>query len=144
MIKNIEDYFLACKDGNLDVVKEYINIYPANIEVKTKEGWTGLVISSFNHHFEIVKFLVENGANVNAVNSKGTTVFMYAKTPILNKSIETIMLSYLLESGALINQLDIFKKSVLDYVLENNDEKLATWLIKNGALTGSHIIKLEN
>lgn len=75
------------------------------------------------------------GANVNAVNKKGTTVFMYAKTPVQNRHKDTSLLTYLLKCGAEINKKDTFGKTVLDYVIENDDLYLVNWLKSNGAKT---------
>ena len=78
-------------------------------------------------------FLISKGANVNAVNGKGTSVFMYAKTPVLQNFKELNILNLLISNGAKINHLDKFNKSVLDYVYDLNDERLLKWLISKGA-----------
>lgn len=126
-------YLEACKIGDLKKVKEIIAFNPLLINHKSPEGWTGLIISCFNEHLKIAEFLIDNGADVNAVNHNGTSVFMYAKSPIQKKQNDTAILELLLKYGANINHLDIFDKTVLDYVKENQAFNLAKWLISKGA-----------
>lgn len=131
-------FFNACIRGDIEIVKVLLSKNTFHIDVKTEEGWTGLIIACFNNRKEVVKFLVREGADVNAVNKKGTTVFMYAKTPIL-ETHDTEILEFLLKNNADINSCDCNGKSVLDYVLKNNAQWLANWLTKRGALSGSKL-----
>lgn len=136
-----EKYFTACSKGHLDIVKEILETNKLNIDNKSPEGWTGLIISCFNQQYEIAQFLIENRADVNATNAKGTSVFMYAKTPILQNPNNTQILELLLEEGAEINHLDSYNKSVLDYVIEKGAFKLGKWLISRGAKHGKAVLK---
>ena len=128
-----QDFFKACKINDINVVKSFVTNNKELIDVETKQGWTGLVISCFNQNLEITKFLIENGADLNHSNSKGTTVLMYAKTPVLENQRNTTLLQYLLDKGANINARDKFFKTVLDYVIEKERFVLADWLASRGA-----------
>ena len=134
-----EDFFNACVHGDLELVGKFIeqNEYP--IDIKSKEGWTGLVMACYNEKHEIAKLLIDHGADINATNDKGTTIFMYAKTPIQEKQNQTDFLQYLIDNGADINALDHKGKSVLDYVIENNALILAEWLVEKGAKRGKDL-----
>lgn len=140
----LEDFFLACSNKDLKKVETTYESGQFNIDAKSPEGWTGLIISCFNENIEIARFLINNGANVNATNKKGTSVFMYAKSPVLNKKGSIAILELLLDEGANINHIDCYEKSVLDYVLEKNSIDLAKWLISKGAKTGNTIYKINN
>ena len=129
----LEDFFSYCAQGNFEKVKQIIQNETFNINIKNRNGWTGLIIACFNSHIEIAVFLISNGANVNAVNGKGTSVFMYAKTPVLQNFKGINILNLLIHNGANINHLDKFSKSVLDYVYELKNEELSKWLISKGA-----------
>jgi ankyrin repeat protein len=50
-----------------------------------------------------------------------------------------MLLEYLLEHGADINQKNNIDKTVLDYVLDNNAPLMVKWLIANGAKKGAEI-----
>lgn len=134
----LQDFFNACIQGDSDVLRFFLDRKDFDIDTKTKEGWTGLIMACYNNNNKIVKLLVQHGADVNATNSKGTTVFMYAKTPIL-KSGDVEILEFLLENKADINACDCYSKSVLDYVIEKKSTRLAKWLIKQGALAGNQL-----
>ena len=58
---------------------------------------------------------------------------MYAKTPVQKNENNTELLGYLIKKGADINAVDMYGKSVLDYVIENGYNNLASWMIKMGA-----------
>jgi|TARA_B110000977_G_C10893863_1_gene422514 ankyrin repeat protein len=135
----IEKFHLACSTGNTHVISLFLESQPSLIDLKTKQGWTGLVMACFNQHKKAIELLLLKGANVNAVNTKGTTVFMYAKTPIQNTHSNTYILKLLLNYGAKINQVDMHQKTVLDYVEENGDQNLANWLKDQGALNGNKL-----
>ena len=137
---SLKMFHKACKKGDLDSVKSFLSTKSEDIDIPSKEGWTGLIIACYEEHKKVVRLLIEMGANVNAVNKKGTTVFMYAKTPVQNRHKDTSLLTYLLKCGAELNKKDAFGKTVLDYVIENGDLYLANWLKSNGAKTN----KLNN
>lgn len=143
MSGNIEPeiFFNACLKGDYAIVQTYIDEGRYDLDLKSKEGWTGLVMACFNENIEVAKLLIRSGADINATNHKGTTVFMYAKTPIQKKPEETGFLQYLLDHGADINALDHKKKSVLDYVIENECPSLAKWLKSKGAETGINLVQ---
>ena len=135
------DFFEFCAIGKLEKVKQIVQNENFNIDAKNKNGWTGLIIACFNSHIEIAEFLISKGANVNAVNDKKTSVFMYAKTPVLQDFNGINILNLLINNGAKINHLDKFNKSVLDYVCDLNDEELLKWLISKGAKYSCEINK---
>lgn len=124
----------ACEKGDLEAVKKAASDIE-NIDCRNDRGWNALIMAAFNQHLPVVRFLVERcQADVNATNPKGTTVFMYAKTAVV-ESHDTRLLEYLVEHGAYINARDGTGKTVLDYVAENPaGEWLAGWLERQGAV----------
>ena len=132
MDTNIESrFFEACQNGSVEEVLSLLTMID-HIDIKNEWSRTGLAIAVRNDHFEVAKILFENGADVNAINRNGTTIFMYAKTPVF-KSNNTTLLRWLLNSGANINACDNFGLTVLDYVEKEGNAALQSWLIKNGA-----------
>ena len=127
-----EKFYKACEKGNLEDVKLYLQTLD-HIDQKNENGWSGLIMAAFNGHTYLVRFLLDNGANVNDQNKNGTTIFMYAKDAALRKS-DWSVLDLLLERGANINQKDKSGLTVLDYVKLNKYDSLLSYLISKGAV----------
>lgn len=132
-MNNRQSFFLFCEHGNLEMVKDIVKKKLFDINIRNENGWTGLIIACFNSHIDVASFLIFNGANVNAVNDNGTSVFMYAKTPVLQDFKGIYILNLLIRNGAEINHLDRFSKTVLDYVRQHKNEELLEWLVSKGA-----------
>lgn len=60
-------------EGVESLLKSGVDVNYQNIR-----GWTALTRAAFHQRLDIVKFLVDNGANVNHVNVNRTSVLMYA------------------------------------------------------------------
>ena len=116
-----------------------IQSYPDLVKAKTQQGCSVLILACVNENINIAKQLIKNGADINATNPKGTTVFMYAKTPVIRKHGKTDFLEFLLENGADINAQDNFGKTVLDYVGEKSAVELTQWMISRGTKRGIEI-----
>ena len=129
-----EQFWEACSAGELGRVRELAQGLD-DIDTRHPQGWTGLIMACRHGHPEVARYLVGRGADVHATNAKGTTVFMYAKTPVM-ESGKTEILDWLLEQGADINALDRFGKSVLDYVPAGDHPGLHQFLISRGARPG--------
>ena len=110
-----------CKTNDYTSLKDLLKANKLDLETKSKEGWTALIIAVYNGSFECVKLLINAGANVNAHNYNFTTVLMFAKTNAL-KSNERRIIDKLIDSGASILAKDIFGKTVIDWVKEENNE----------------------
>lgn len=116
--KQYTPLIFACEYNNFELVK-YLIKKGANIETKDKDGWTPLMhVCKYNHpymgedmdiktklrdknnSFEIVKYLIKKGADVNQESSEKK----YAERPIriayYHENIEIV--KYLLDHGAYI------------------------------------------
>lgn len=114
--ENIWNY---CEVNDYLSLKNLLGIQKFDLETKTKKGWTALIIASFNGAFECLELLINHGANVNAVNYNYTTALMYAKTNYLNTDNKKC-LNMLIDSGADMDAKDIFGKTLLDWVKEED------------------------
>lgn len=110
--------FELIRNHKNDELREYLSKNPKEIHLK---GWmsdTPLHIACLSGNFEIVKYLIKNGANVNAQRTG-----MYA-TPLCWADNEQIA-KYLLDAGATMNDLELFmatrqdKISVIDLLLKS-------------------------
>lgn len=122
----------AAANGDTATVLRWI-AEGADINVANEKGWTPLVMAAFNQHMETVKVLVDAGADVNHQSVNGTTVFMYAKTKVMETG-EYSLLDYLLQKGAEINKRDFKKEwTVLQYVQDTRHAEMERYLIDKGA-----------
>lgn len=84
----------------------------------------------------LIKFLVENGANPNAILNEGKTAMMFA---CQFGDIETVKL--LLEAGAKINITNTFGESPLYIAVARNHIDVVKYLLEQGANANSHVTK---
>lgn len=108
-----------CEVNDYLSLKKLLSIQKFDLETKTKEGWTALIIAAYNGAFECLELLINYGANVNATNYNYTTALMYAKTNYLNTDNKKC-LDKLIDSGANLHSKDVFGKTLLDWVKEEN------------------------
>ncbi|KAJ8929267.1 hypothetical protein NQ314_018060, partial [Rhamnusium bicolor] len=57
---------VACEKGNLDEVKSLLAQDPELVNVRDKDRYTPLHRACYSNNVEVVKFLIQNGANVGA------------------------------------------------------------------------------
>ncbi len=122
--------FNYIKERNLDKVQELVlhNNFSVNSE-RTQINKNSLLLeASFWGHFEIVKFLVENGANINYKNYYGNSALMCASE---NNELEII--HFLLENGADINIKNDYNETPLIGSIMGNKLDAMKLLLENGA-----------
>lgn len=120
----------VCEFGS---VSEYFEIdsFSNYINIELQNGWTPLIVASYNQNFDLVNYLIEKGADVNYKTAKGTTVLMYAKTKLVNKDYANYeLLSKIVAAGADKHACDVFGKTIFDYVKKDGDYKLLDFLEK--------------
>ena len=91
------------KESTREFIKNNINLFKDDINYQNEKGWTALMMACRNSNTysnnEIVKLLLENGADINLKENDGLTALMvtcrYSNT---DSNIETVKL--LLENGA--------------------------------------------
>jgi methionyl-tRNA formyltransferase len=114
----LEEFGKACAKNDLESLRSLINNI-AGIDDRTKEGWTPLMIAAYNGCHAVSKFLIEKGADINAVNNNGTTVLMYAKDGALRTGQASVF-ALLLSLGAGTHERDYRGKTIFEYM--NKDE----------------------
>ena len=68
--------FDAAKAGDREQCEEEIKL-GADLEFRFG-GWTPLIVAAENGHYDVIKFLVEMGSDVEARDGAGWTSLMYA------------------------------------------------------------------
>lgn len=89
------------------------------INEKEEHGWSPLIVAVYNNNFEMVQYLIDNGADVSVTNNNGTTILMYAKDCYKNTGDRTIF-DYLIKLGLDINKKDYYGLSLADYCEKEN------------------------
>ncbi|AWY01070.1 hypothetical protein A8139_20930 [Marinomonas primoryensis] len=94
------------------------NFSPFVLNYKNSSGRTLLAESAYYHSYDVFKELIKLGADLDAVNDKGTTVLMYAKTILLeNETIDGLnFIEYILSIGGRVDVKDFYGRSVFDYI----------------------------
>jgi hypothetical protein len=116
-----------CIDGDLTKVKYYIS-KKYNLNKVDDSKTTPLMHASSLGYIEIVKVLVENGANINLQNIHGYTALIRA---CINKFPEVI--KYLIQKGANVNICDKEGDSPLILASKIGDDDIIKMLIQNKA-----------
>ncbi len=118
----------AARRGNLEIVKSLLQKDPSLATAKDKRQLTPLHYAVFGGHTEVVLFLIEKKADVNAGDSTGNTPFMWA----VARNKEAIA-ELLIQKGANVNQKTNTGGIPLLHAAKFGKEGIFRLLVKNGA-----------
>lgn len=118
----------AAKTGNLEQVKKLAEQNPELIKVKDQNGTTPLHLACSGRFLEIQKYLIEQGADMNAQEGDLSTPLHYAA---VRNHIEGV--AFLIEKGANINALDNENHTPLHLAAQYGLRNAVNVLVKNGA-----------
>lgn len=137
--------------GRLEIVELLLENQEIDLEMQTEENeYTALQAACMGGHIEVVSFLAENGADVNAINSMGQTPLVHCFSRLTesqdsifeNKSICFKNSEILLGYGADINQISMGKSLLmnfcgismpLDPTMLDINLSVVRFLVENGA-----------
>jgi len=127
--KNI-DVFEACCIGDKERIKKFLDSKPELINTFSSDGFTPLGLSCFFGHYEIVKYLVEKGADVNIPSSNSFQVApIHSATAISNYDI----IKLLIKNGADVNAKQQSGVIPLHSAAHNGQSEIIKLLIDHGA-----------
>jgi methionyl-tRNA formyltransferase len=109
---NILEYV---KKGNLKELKQVNNLSDYIHEHEAAHGWTMLMVAAYYAQYDVARYLLSLGSDINARNYKGTTVIMYAKDGMI-KTTDDKLFHYLLEQGANPFLKDYSGKNLFEYI----------------------------
>ena len=126
----------ACEDGKVDKIQDLIK--HRDVDVNTialrkaaaavnERNQTALHYTALSGHVDVVKVLIQNDADVNAVDKDKWTPLHYAAT----KHVDVAKV--LIQNGADVNAVDKTKWTTLHSAASNGHLDLAKVLIQNGA-----------
>lgn len=84
------DLLRAAEQGNTASVKALMS-QGADVNAKSKDGWTALMFAATMGHTEIVKTLLAKGADVNAKSKDGWTALVCAAVEGHTKTVEMLL-----------------------------------------------------
>ena len=126
-----QDLFKIAFDGNVSKMSDAL-LAGANANAKTKKpgigGITLLIIASGLGHVEVVKLLLENGADVNTNNDIGISALMAASSKGFVKVVKL-----LLEKGADVNAKNDDNLTALIIASQTGHTEVAELLLEKGA-----------
>lgn len=115
----LEPLLKASASNNISKLKSLLN--PFNVNERNEKGWSPIIVAAYHGSYDAICYLLDNGARINDVNNKGTTVFMYAKDFAL-KDLNSLYLDKLITLGADVNLQDFSGLDVFDYVSLDGNE----------------------
>lgn len=118
----------AASCGFLDIAKWLIQQWPAGVSAADNTGITALHSAASQGHSDIVELLLNNNADIDAVNVDGNTALSAAVFHKFHKCTQV-----LLDAGADVNHMNNLNTSCLHIASSHGDAKLAQTLIDNGA-----------
>lgn len=125
----MDNIFLnACKNNQKAIVQTFLKKGGINLDKRDALGNTPLFYASQKGARDIVKLLVENGADVNLANNHSSTPLH-----IVSQSGNKEIVAVLLENGADINGTDKEGKTPLIYSLADGRTEFTKFLLSKGA-----------
>jgi hypothetical protein len=115
----------AAVAGKLKVV-EVLVCYGADVNSVSDTGSSPVRSACFMTHLDIVKLLVENGADIQRPNYNGGTCLI--------NSVQSVELcEFLLKNGAFVNAQDVQSKTALHYAIQEHRFETTKLLLLYGA-----------
>ncbi len=121
----------ASKQGNLEKVRSLVDADPALVGAKDKGGETPLHWAAFNGNPDLVRFLLNKGADVDAKNARGLTPLFFSAA-----QGRTQAAGLLIERGADVNVRNPLGMTPLIIAVEQGTAELVKTLIAAGADVG--------
>jgi methionyl-tRNA formyltransferase len=106
------------------ISRKQIEDHAEFLNLKSRQGWSALMIAAYRGDTEACRYLLDSGANPELTNCNGTTPLMYAKE-YAARTGDLTTAKLLIENGATITQVDSFGRTVIDYCLLNDQSDLA-------------------
>ena len=123
-----EEIHTLAQKGDLEGIKRLIDLNPKLVNVKDKDGRTPLHWACRGVHLEILKYLVEKGADVNAEDSNKVVPLHSLGTRNSTEGIEI-----LIAKGADVDARDYGGDTALHHSAMNDSAEAVDILIKKGA-----------
>ena len=124
-LDDLLSFFCNNEYDNIDLVKNLVEIYNMDIDIKDQYGWNPLLIACSWGNFEIAKYLIKKGADINVKNDYNENLICLINEHIwgLSSNRHVNILKYLIYDCD-IDMEDIDSETLCYYVL--NDTVITT------------------
>jgi len=122
--------FEAVAAGKFDVVAHLVYTYPDAINYYAEDGFTPLGLACYFGQYEVARFLILKGADVNMASNNGYNVFPIHSAAAGNY---TDIAALLIESGANINVKQQAGVTPIHSAAQNGNLDLLILLLENNA-----------
>ena len=99
-------------ESGVHISAKQIEDHAEFINLKSRRGWTALMIAAYRGDVGLCRDLLASGANPGLSNCNGTTALMYAKEYAAGTS-DLSVASLLVKNGADLAQMDAFGRTVI-------------------------------
>ena len=124
--------FEAAAANKFDDVAYLVTTHPERIDAYGDDGFTALGVASYFGRFDIARYLVLKGADVNRPSDNGYNVYPLHSAAAGNFTSTAIML---IENGADVNVRQLAGSTPLHLAAQNGNPELLIWLLEKGART---------
>lgn len=150
VLSSAEDLRFSARAGDIEDVEKILNMYKGESNKLSKclsivlaasdslSGNKALHFCAANGHLEIIRLLLKNNADINAVNQSGSTALHYAA---LNGRLEIVQELVLNKAKAVVENK--YGRTALDEARSCNQDEVADFLLDYVERTGS-AAALEN
>eukprot|EP01114_Cavostelium_apophysatum_P013776 TRINITY_DN3414_c0_g1_i1.p1 TRINITY_DN3414_c0_g1~~TRINITY_DN3414_c0_g1_i1.p1 ORF type:complete len:598 (-),score=111.98 TRINITY_DN3414_c0_g1_i1:37-1830(-) len=129
----VKDLFYAANIGDMELLRQFIEEEKVDINSKGDDDVTALHWAAYKGHFEIARYLVEHGAEIDVPNrSELHTPLMWA---CIGGYIRIVY--FLLQHGADVNKVDSRGYNALHHAVQYNQTVIAHFLMEKGLLIDS-------
>ena len=118
----------AARTGSIERVRELCEDAEIDANYVGKAGWTALIFASHNGHGEVVKLLIEKGAEVNRTGKAGVTALITASHKGRGEVVKL-----LIEKGAEVDLPDETGRTALMVATIHGHGEVVKLLIEKGA-----------
>jgi ankyrin repeat protein len=119
-----EEILKAAENGDIHRVKECLKIDKNLLQIHDSDGYTALHRATYNNHIEVVKLLIESGANVSSRTSDGwQPIHSAAKWGHIQ------ILDLLVSCGAHVNAVSSGGNTPLHLAANHNSKEVLEFLL---------------
>lgn len=130
------DLFEASAAGKFDVVAHLVYMHPDAINQYANDGFTALGLACYFGQFEVARYLVLKGADVNLPSNNGFHVYPIHSAAAGNY---TEIASMLIENNANVNVKQQAGATPLHSAAQNGNLELLIMLLEHGAETNTRM-----